>query len=187
MTQGQVYSHWGKVDDEVHLDRSQVEGMLALRTVYHADMSRSTQQRGAGTARAAAHPSSNDDKAAATRCASASGSAAVQADAASCAQTSRQPEGRARVEAVDGVDAGAEAQVKCMHTSGVQLQAAGMSQQEQAAAAKEHNKRVLATAGLEAVGRQDAVDGGGGAHKRQRAGGTVKKLEKMMRKKFARS
>jgi hypothetical protein len=35
MTQGQLYNHWGRVDDDLTLDAKQVEDMLALRPVFY--------------------------------------------------------------------------------------------------------------------------------------------------------
>lgn len=187
MTQGQVYSHWGKVDDEVHLDSSQVEGLLARRTVYHADMSRSAQQKREGSTSVAAYVK-RDSTGTEARCEGASDTVAVPGDVTTCAQTSGPPEGRARVKAASGVGACPQTQAEKRRNSGVELQGAGMSQQEKSAAAREHNKRVLAKAGLEALGVQGALDGDGmearGANKRHKAGGAVKKLEKMMRKKL---
>lgn len=189
MTQGQVYSHWGKVDDEVHLDRSQIESMLANRTVFHTDMSTTAQQKREKTQNSTEVETKQDGTG--VTCIGASGSTAAPVQPAEAAHAEQSKDVRAGREASADVGKSPEGRPRSNQGSGIELQAAGMSQQEKTAAAKEHNRRVLARAGLEALGRQESVDGdvaeGSGAQKRQKAGGTVKKLEKMMRKKFARS
>lgn len=183
MTQGQVYSHWGPVNDEVNLEKSQIESMLANRTVYHADMSRSDQQQHKQTSSPAAQGTSQGGTKAENVCEGASGSAKVQSDSSAHAEHSS-------AKPLSDVATSLQVWQKTLQCPGVELQAAGMLQQERTAAAKEHNRQVLATAGLEALGRQESVDGDGGKEggarkggKRQRSGGTVKKmLEKVMRK-----
>eukprot|EP00892_Ulva_mutabilis_P000346 jgi/Ulvmu1/10311/UM060_0113.1 len=61
MTQGQVYSHWGRVDDDVQLDRAHVENLPAQRAVFHdslAAAARSPRSAAAGADAAAAPPPS---------------------------------------------------------------------------------------------------------------------------------
>ena len=43
MRQGQVYSHWGRVDDDVQLERGHIEALLAQRAVFHDSLEPSAQ------------------------------------------------------------------------------------------------------------------------------------------------
>jgi hypothetical protein len=153
-----VYNHWGRVDDEMNLEPSQIESMLARRVVYHAQMS---------------HTKKSYEKK------SKSGTPGND--------SSTQNEEKAEQSAVG--TASAQVQPKRQTDSRVELQAAGMTQQERTAAAKEHNRRMLARAGLEALGRSvdgDEHEGSEGRQKRKRSGGTVQKIQKIMRKQFSR-
>jgi hypothetical protein len=188
MTQGQMHSHWGRVDDEVNLDKAQIEDLLARRTVYHADIVRSDRQQCKRPRSAAAISTEAEGKESSETCQGVSGARAAAGQPAVESQNNASEASRAHVSPAVGHSLQDEANGRTR----VELQAAGMSQQEKAAAVREHNRQLLARAGVEAIGRQHQtvdIDSAGersGNSKRRRAGGTVQKLERMMRKRFAR-
>jgi hypothetical protein len=187
-TQGQVYSHWGHADGEVRLEREQLESLLARRTVFLADAARTKRSADAEHTQRSAdaehtHRSADAACARSAKCARSDGAAtAVHSEGADAADGACEP--------AEAPGAAAEAQPQAQ-PGWPALLSAGMSQKELRAAAKEHNMRVLAQAGMEAVGRQDrpgtdSAEGNATQKARRSGSGTRKKLESMMRK-MARS
>lgn len=178
MTQGQMHSHWGRVDDVVNLDASQIENMLASCAVYHDVVSSRKRKAEAGTKRTEG-PEDTKMRKLGTSHATEETDAHSNVDKHS---TVAEPGEESSTPVVES------AKVKRNTNQGqhLELQAEGMSQKERTAAAREHNKRVLAAAGLAAVGREETLDGSsteGQVQKKKKSGGAVKKLEKMMSRK----